>query len=230
MANQQGLATLEVSGTLNSKPNIQYHLQFFASDECDASGNGEGAEFLGDGVTANTDAEGNVEFSFALFTPVAPGSFITAIADNQDVDEMSEFSNCIELLAPATPTPTPSPTPSPTPTAAPKTPTPTATEAPTPTSTATATPSPTPTDAPKRLQGDVDCDGDVDSVDALKQLRQVASLPVEQEPGCPAIGSAALFGDVDCDEDVDSVDALFVLRFVAALAVNVPKGCQAIGT
>jgi hypothetical protein len=76
----------------------------------------------------------------------------------------------------------------------------------------------------------VDCDSDVDTVDALKQLRHVAQLPVDQEDGCPPIGSSALFGDVDCDDDVDSVDALFVLRHVAALPVNVPKGCQAIGT
>jgi hypothetical protein len=67
-------------------------------------------------------------------------------------------------------------------------------------------------------------------VDALKQLRHVASLAVEQDPGCPEIASAALFGDVDCDEDVDSVDALFVLRFVAALPVNVPAECRPIGS
>ena len=38
--------------------------------------------------------------------------------------------------------------------------------------------------------GDVDCDGDVDSVDALTILRWIAALPVNQEPGCPEIGSS----------------------------------------
>ncbi len=38
--------------------------------------------------------------------------------------------------------------------------------------------------------GDVDCDGDVDAVDALKILRKVANLSVLQEPGCPPVGSA----------------------------------------
>lgn len=150
---------------------------------------------------------------------------------------------------PPTPSPTPTPSPSPTPTGSP-TPTPTADPTVTPTETATptatppetpsptppgtptptATPAPTPTGGTKRLQGDVDCDGDVDTVDALFVLRDVAELPVNQPKGCPEIGSAgSIFGDVDCDGDVDAVDALFILRDVAALPVNVPKGCTPIG-
>ena len=75
------------------------------------------------------------------------------------------------LIGPPVPTPTPAPTPTPTP-------------APTPTPTPAS--SPTPTTA---MQGDVDCDGDVDAVDSLKVLRHVAGLSVGQQPGCPAIGS-----------------------------------------
>jgi hypothetical protein len=153
-------------------------------------------------------------------------------------------------------TPAPTATPSPTATATPEptgtatatagptgtaTPTPTATAEPTPlpsgvTPAPTATPTPTPTSGPsetpgaKRLQGDVQCDGDVDSVDALQQLRDVASLETFQEDGCPAIGVAgAVFGDVDCDGDVDSVDALKVLRHVAALSVPQMEPCTDIG-
>ena len=225
----QGPPGYTITGTLSSSPNGEYTINLFASDECDPSDHGEGEVFLGtDGASA--DPNGDAEFEFTVAGVLESGVFITATAENIDANETSEFSECLEVIAPATPTPTPSPTPSPTPTAGPKTPTPTATEGPTPTSTATATPSATPTVEPKRLQGDVDCDGDVDSVDALKQLRHVASLSIEQEPGCPEIGSTALFGDVDCDEDVDTVDALFVLRFVAALPVDVPKGCPPIGT
>ncbi len=36
--------------------------------------------------------------------------------------------------------------------------------------------------------GDVDCDGDVDAVDALKIMRHVAALPVSQNEPCPNIG------------------------------------------
>ena len=78
----------------------------------------------------------------------------------------------------------------------------------------------------------MDCDDDVDAVDALKELRYVANLPVNQEQGCPAIGSevASLFGDVDCDRDVDAVDALKTLRYVAALSVGQNDPCPDIGT
>ena len=66
---------------------------------------------------------------------------------------------------------------------------------------------------------------------ALKQLQHVAQLPVQQQPGCPSIGSeaASIFGDVDCDDDVDSVDARRVLRHVAELPNNLPQGCREIG-
>lgn len=41
--------------------------------------------------------------------------------------------------------------------------------------------------AVKAMNGDVDCDGDVDSVDALRILREVAALPNELPVGCPPI-------------------------------------------
>ena len=41
------------------------------------------------------------------------------------------------------------------------------------------------------IQGDVDCDGDVDAVDALQDLRHVALLPVTQDDSCPEIGTTA---------------------------------------
>ncbi len=88
------------------------------------------------------------------------------------------------------------------------------------------------------LWGDDDCDGDVDSVDALKTLRHVAILAVSQIQPCPVIGSnvdiagASVhpWGDVDCDDDVDSVDALKMLRHVAALPVQLTQPCPAIGS
>ena len=41
------------------------------------------------------------------------------------------------------------------------------------------------------IQGDADCDGDVDAVDALKDLEYVAALAVAQNDSCPAVGTAA---------------------------------------
>lgn len=94
----------------------------------------------------------------------------------------------------------------------------------------TATPGPTPKG--KLLAGDMDCDGDIDSVDGLGILRRVGGLPglPQQEP-CPDVGLAGgIFGDLGCDGALDAVDALRVLRHVAGLPpLNAPKGCPAVG-
>ena len=82
-------------------------------------------------------------------------------------------------------------------------------------------PTPSPTAAPG-LQGDTDCDGDVDSVDGLFVLRDVAGFDPSE-----CIDQ----GDVDCDEDRDSVDALGILRDVAALPpLDQNEPCTDIGT
>lgn len=81
------------------------------------------------------------------------------------------------------------------------------------------------------IQGDNDCDGDADSVDALKGLQHVAAIGFSQGEGCPELGSevASLFGDVDCDDDIDSVDALKILRRIAAFSVSQNEPCADIG-
>lgn len=66
--------------------------------------------------------------------------------------------------------------------------------------------------------GDTDCDGDVDAVDALNDLRRVAAL----EPFAECVDVA---GNVKCDDELAATDALFILRFVAALGNNYPEGC-----
>jgi hypothetical protein len=67
-------------------------------------------------------------------------------------------------------------------------PTPAPTE--TPAATATVAPSETPVPTPSDLNhGDIDCDGDVDTVDALLILRHVAALSVNLPEGCPVIGT-----------------------------------------
>jgi parallel beta-helix repeat protein len=169
------------------------------------------------------------------------GPNVTAVA-TRNIAGSSEFSAPFELPATPTPTPSPTPSPTPTPTATPTvTPTPTATPTltPTPTSTlaptATATPTPTPSGTPSGLtQGDVDCDNDVNAVDALKELRYVAKLPVSKPEACPDVGAdvAPVWGDVDCSGEVTSVDALKILRFVAGLPYTQtePPPCPDIGT
>ncbi len=101
-----------------------------------------------------------------------------------------------------------------------------------PASSPSPTPTPTPTPTPLAvLKGDVDCDGDVDAVDALKELRHVAGLPISQVEPCHDIGAAgaSTFGDVDCDDDVDAVDSLRILRHVANLPTGQEPSCPPMG-
>ena len=51
-------ATGGVTGSLNSIPNGTFRIEFFGNTACDASGNGEGATFLG-ATSVTTDGTGN---------------------------------------------------------------------------------------------------------------------------------------------------------------------------
>jgi hypothetical protein len=132
---------------------------------------------------------------------------------------------------PPTPTQTLTPTPPPTlPPTPPPTPPPTATPTPPPTPPITPTPTP-PTATPRPLiQGDVDCNGAVSSVDALKLMRHVAHMAVSQNEPCPDIGTNSTWGDVDCDGAITAVDALKVLRVIAGKQVLQSEPCPDIGT
>ncbi len=82
--------------------------------------------------------------------------------------------------------------------------------------------------------GNVNCDGAVNSVDALGVLRYSASLPVSQSEPCLDVGQMLppptdeLMGDVDCGSGINSVDALKILRAVVNLPVQKPVGCPAL--
>jgi hypothetical protein len=79
----------------------------------------------------------------------------------------------------------------------------------------------------KPIQGDVDCSGAVNAVDALKLLRKNAGLGVSQTEPCPTIGTLSpAFGDVDCSSAVNSIDALKVLRHNAGLEVAQTEPCR----
>jgi len=213
---------LTVAGVINTVPDTPLRIELFGSDECDPSDHGEGQFYLGF-VVATTDGAGDAAFETSNLGLPDPGSFITSTATNLGTGDTSEFSACLLFGAVTSPTATPTPGPTSTGTPAP-----------------TATPTPVPTGEPQLAQGDNDCDGDTDSVDALKGLQHLAAINFSQEPGCPALGGALpaaapagdppdVFGDVDCDNDIDAVDALKILRNLAALSVSQNEPCTNIG-
>ena len=85
---------VNVSGFLNSRPNITYRLEFFVSDAADPTGFGEGQIFLGS-TDATTDSVGNVAFD-ATFAFAGPVAVVTATATDPD-GNTSEFSKAFGI-------------------------------------------------------------------------------------------------------------------------------------
>lgn len=87
----QGTTTL--TGTLNSTPATPFVIEFFESGTCDASGHGEGKQFVGQ-ASVTTNASGNANFSFAL-TGRPVGTVFSATASRASgALSTSEFSPC----------------------------------------------------------------------------------------------------------------------------------------
>jgi len=83
--------TAMVSGTLNSTPSTVFRLEFFASTFCDASGHGEGQQFIGT-ADVTTDPHGDASFGPLAF-PAPDDADITATATDP-AGNTSEFSQC----------------------------------------------------------------------------------------------------------------------------------------
>ncbi len=82
----------QLYGTLNSKPNQTYAVDFFQNTTCDSSGNGEGKTLVGS-VNLSTDAGGNTSYNLTGL-PIAVGQIITATATDS-LGNTSEFSPCL---------------------------------------------------------------------------------------------------------------------------------------
>jgi titin len=82
------LTLSSVSGHLTSAPNVDYHLEFFATPVTETSG--QGGALLGT-ETVRTDASGTVSFSAPVST-VPLGTVITATATNLTTGDTSAFS------------------------------------------------------------------------------------------------------------------------------------------
>ncbi|WP_341735124.1 DUF4347 domain-containing protein, partial [Microcoleus sp. EPA2] len=79
-----------VKGILNSNPNSNFRVEFFANTSYDPAGAGQGETFLGfQDIT--TDSAGNANINFA-YTPVAGQPVLAATATNKTTGDTSEFS------------------------------------------------------------------------------------------------------------------------------------------
>jgi titin len=85
-----------VRGTLNSKPNSVFALQFFANPACDPSGYGEGQIFLGQTMVM-TGASCATNFVAALPGSIPAGYVVTATATDS-ANNTSEFSACVSVV------------------------------------------------------------------------------------------------------------------------------------
>jgi CSLREA domain-containing protein len=91
-------STTTIKGTLNSTPSTTFTVEFFSNASCDASGNGEGQNFVGSLTNVTTDANGDATFTFQTASPVSSGQFITTTATNP-AGSTSEFSACHTVVS-----------------------------------------------------------------------------------------------------------------------------------
>ncbi|HEX6097942.1 MAG TPA: Calx-beta domain-containing protein [Thermoanaerobaculia bacterium] len=83
-----------ITGTLNSEPSTQYRIQLYFNIGCNASGFGEGGYVTE--ATVTTDATGAAAFTFNL--PSLPAGFVSALAWRTSNDNVSEFSQCVQVV------------------------------------------------------------------------------------------------------------------------------------
>jgi 3-dehydroshikimate dehydratase len=92
-------STVNLVGTLASRPNASITIEFFANHSLNVAGFGEGEVYLGS-QTVTTDPTGNVSFTFsAPADPLGDGStsaYFTATATNAS-GQTSEFSSALSL-------------------------------------------------------------------------------------------------------------------------------------
>lgn len=101
---------VQISGILQSTPNTDFRIEYFANTDCDLTQHGEGERFLGFEIL-ETDADGLAVFQTTLSAAVQAGEHLTSTATVIDGPtshaSTSEFSACLQIEAGQCPTPLP---------------------------------------------------------------------------------------------------------------------------
>ncbi|MEO1654084.1 MAG: right-handed parallel beta-helix repeat-containing protein, partial [Bacteroidota bacterium] len=101
-AETENVDLLIIKGTLNSRPNTLFRIEFFASEVCNGnvSGQSDSTALFGEGqiflgfIGATSDSNGDLNFSSDFTAEIPDGYAITATATDPN-DNTSEFSNCV---------------------------------------------------------------------------------------------------------------------------------------
>ncbi|MFN9986853.1 MAG: FG-GAP repeat protein, partial [Pirellula sp.] len=90
-----GTSRTWASGNIHALANTSYRVELFSSMAADASGHGEGEQYLGT-VSITTDSNGNATWDALVYTGATPGHVLTATAtrimNDGALAETSEFS------------------------------------------------------------------------------------------------------------------------------------------
>jgi hypothetical protein len=89
---------LSVDGTLTGTPNMDYELDFFVSEACDPSGEGEGQNYVGTLTLFGTGSGVSSFVSVNFPGSYTPGHFLTATATDEE-GSSSQFSWCFTITA-----------------------------------------------------------------------------------------------------------------------------------
>lgn len=91
-------SSITITGSLDTSRSQDFRIEFFSNAQCDPSGFGEGAIFLG-ATNVSTGGAGHADFNVTLPGRVLPGEVITATATNLGTGDTSEFSACLAATA-----------------------------------------------------------------------------------------------------------------------------------
>ena len=90
--------TTTIVGSVHASADTTFTLEFFANSVPNASGAGEGEQFLGSCVVTTDDA-GDANFTATLQVPVAAGEWASATATDAD-NNTSAFAQCVSISDP----------------------------------------------------------------------------------------------------------------------------------